>query len=89
MEGISITPSLFWQGINAKSFIFLKVAFIYYLIVHLNCLPEGTGGRKTRFPLQVFYNPKQNIHESTLAAALLQFLKDHPYIYDIALYLEY
>jgi hypothetical protein len=34
------------------------------------------------------YKPKQNIEESTPPAALLQFLKDYPYIGDIALHLD-
>lgn len=34
------------------------------------------------------YKPKQNIEESTPPAALMQFLKDNPYIKDIALHLD-
>lgn len=34
------------------------------------------------------YKPKQNTEESTLPAALLQFLKDHPHIEGISLHLD-
>lgn len=56
------------------------------------CTFELLSGRDWRqenhISLAGIYKPKQNIHESTLPAALLQFLKDHPYIDDIALHLD-
>ena len=56
------------------------------------CTFELISGRDWRqenhISLAGIYKPKQNIHESTLPAALLQFLKDHPYIDDIALHLD-
>jgi hypothetical protein len=44
--------------------------------------------QENHISLAGIYKPKQNIHESTLPAALLQFLKDHPNIDDIALHLD-
>ncbi len=44
--------------------------------------------QENHLSLAGIYKPKQNIEESTPPAALMQFLKDHPYIYDIALHLD-
>lgn len=44
--------------------------------------------QENHLSLAGIYKPKQNIAESTLPAALLQFLKDHPYIDGIALHLD-
>lgn len=56
------------------------------------CTIELLSGRDWRkenhLSLAGIYKPKQNIHESTIPAALLQFLKDHPYIESIALHLD-
>jgi hypothetical protein len=54
---------------------------------------HNIGGRKdwrqqNSLSLAAIYKPKQNIEESTSPAALMQFLKDHPYIYDIVLHLD-
>lgn len=56
------------------------------------CTFELFSGRDWRqenhISLAGIYKPKQNIHESTLPAALPQLLKDHPYIDHIALHLD-
>lgn len=44
--------------------------------------------QENHLSLAGIYKPKQNIEESTPPAALMQFLKDHPHIYDIALHLD-
>ena len=53
---------------------------------------ELLSGRDCRqenyLSLAGIYKPKQNIEESTPPAALMQFLKDHPYVNDIALHLD-
>ncbi len=56
------------------------------------CTLELLSGRDWRqenhLSLAGIYKPKQNIDESTPPAALLQFLKDHPCIQEIALHLD-
>lgn len=44
--------------------------------------------QENHLSLAGIYKPKQNIEESTSPAALMQFLKDNPYIDNIALHLD-
>ncbi|MFT9494518.1 MULTISPECIES: DUF3991 and TOPRIM domain-containing protein [Thermotaleaceae] len=56
------------------------------------CTLELQSGKdweqENHLSLAGIYKPKQNIEESTPPAALMQFLKDHPHIKDIALHLD-
>lgn len=56
------------------------------------CMLELESGKDWRqenyLSLAGIYKPKQNVEESTPPAALMQFLKDHPHIKDIALHLD-
>jgi hypothetical protein len=57
-------------------------------MAHLNCFPAGIGVRKSCLSLAGIYKPKKNIRESTLPAALTQYLRDYPRITEITLHLD-
>lgn len=62
------------------------IDLLSYCTLELN---SGSDWRQENYlSLAGIYKPKQNIEESTPPAALLQFLKDYPYIKEIALHLD-
>ena len=58
-----------------------------FLVEALN-LPEGERKKDNYLSLEGIYMPKKIIEESTLPAALTQYLKDFPKINGIALHLD-
>jgi hypothetical protein len=54
----------------------------------LELLSGRDGRRENRLSLAGIYRPKKNISESTLPAALMQYLKDYPQITEMVLHLD-
>lgn len=66
-----------------------EICFVKSDLDAISIMFSGRDWRQDNYlSLAGIYKPKKDIEESTSPAAILQFLKDHPYIEEIALHLD-